>query len=286
MKITNNYNLPKALVDAVTKHEHRKGNFSVTQLLKGSTEIALEMMYADKLEMDVADCFNMILGTAVHRVLEEQEQDFILNEHYMEQPIFAGFTVSGTADVIDTINREISDYKTCSAWKILFKDFDDWREQLKAYLYLWYMETKELYHDASIVAVIKDFSQTDAQIKDGYPQKPIVKIPFKFTDAEIFGVAERWEEKIVEVLQKLASQDWGECSETERWTRPATYAMMKEGRKTAVKLFAIESECREAVEASGKGYFMEYRKGEDTKCDKYCVVGKCGFCPYRNTKEH
>ena len=285
MKITNKSNLPQALVSAVENHEHKKGNFSVTQLLKGATEIALEMMYPDKLEMDVADMFNMLLGTAVHKLLEEQEQEGILNEYYMEIPVFAGFTVSGTADLIDTVTRSIADYKTCASWKIIYKDFDDWKEQLKGYLYMWYTLTGELYHDARIVAVIKDFSPLDALRINGYPQKPIVSIPFTYTDAEIFGVAERWEEKIVEVLQKLVSQDFGQCSESERWTKPAQWALMKEGRKSAIKLFDNEQEANDA-KGEDKNLFVEYRAGKDVKCDSYCVAGKCGLCPYRNSKEN
>lgn len=285
MRVTNKYNLPQAVVDAVQRHDHRKGNFSVTQLLKGSTEIALEMMNSDKLEMDVSDMFNMLLGTAVHKVLEEQQRDGVLNEHYMETTVFAGMTVSGCADYIDTTIKEIGDYKSCSAWKVIFKDYDDWREQTKSYLYLWYVETGELWHDARVTAIIKDFSQTDAERKPDYPKKPIVSIPFHFTDAEIFGVAERWEEKIVEVLQKLVSQDFGCCSEKERWAKPPKFALMKEGRISAVKLYDSQEECKKAVEENGKGFYMESRSGEDTKCDRYCVVGKCGFCPYRNAKE-
>ena len=105
MNVTNKYNLPSALVQAVERHEHKKANFSVTQLLKGSTEIALEMMFPDKLEMDVSDMVNMMLGTAVHKLFEEQDTLGVLNEYYMEVPSFGGFTVSGTADAVDTIAK-------------------------------------------------------------------------------------------------------------------------------------------------------------------------------------
>lgn len=285
MRITNKYNLPQAVVDAVAKHDHKKGNFSVTQLLKGSTEIALEMMNGDKLEMDVSDMVNMLLGTAVHKLFEEQPQEGVLNEFYMEVPIFGTLTVSGTADVIDKIFEEIEDYKTCSSWKVIFKDYDDWKEQGKGYCYLWFRLTGLLYKKFKIVAVIKDWSPTEAMRDSSYPQKPIVSIPFEFDEAEIYGVAERWQIKIEEVLKKMLSEDYGCCSDKERWAKPPKFALMKEGRKTAVKLYDSQGDCEKAVEENGKGFYMESRSGEDTKCDKYCVVGKCGLCPYRNAKE-
>ena len=284
MRITNKYNLPQAVVGAVTKHMHKKGNFSVTQLLKGSTEIALEMANEDKLEMDVSDCINMILGTAVHKIFEAEELEGVLNEQYMEIPVYAGFTVSGTADVVDTFNEEILDYKTCSTWKVIYKDYDDWREQLKAYMYLWYAQTGKMYHTGKIVALIKDFSPTDAQRKGDYPRQPIMTIPFTFTDEEIFGVPERWEVKIREVLLKLAVSSFGVCSEEERWAKPAKYALMKKGRQTAIKLYDSEEACLDAI-GDDNNLYMEYRAGEDTKCEKYCVAGKCGLCSYKNAKE-
>lgn len=283
MKITNKYNLPSALVNAVEKHEHRKANFSVTQLLKGSTEIALEMKYPEKLEMDVSDMVNMLLGTAVHRLLEEQEEENVLNEFYMEVPIWGSLTVSGTADVIDKRIEEISDYKTCSSWKIIYKDFDDWKEQGKGYCYLWFRLTGLLYRKFKIVAVIKDWSPTEAMRDSNYPQKPIITIRFEFTDAEIFGVAERWLIKIEDVLKKMLSEDYGCCSESERWAKASKWALMKEGRKSAIKLFDSEAEANEA-KGNDKNLYVEYRAGEDTKCIKYCVAGKCGLCEYRNSK--
>lgn len=283
MRVTNKMNLPNALVKAVERHEHRKGNFSVTQLLKGSTEIALEMMNPEKLEMDVSDMINMMLGTAVHKLFEEQPTEGVLNEYYMEAPVFGAFTVSGTADVIDTVNEEIDDYKTCSSWKIIFKDFEDWQEQGKGYCWLYNHMTGKMYRRFRIVALVKDWSPTEAQRNAEYPKAPVVSIGFEFTEEEIYGVAEKWQEKIVEVLQKMVSQDYGCCSEKERWAKPAKWALMKEGRKTALKLYDSEGEAM-AAKGEDKNLYVEHRAGEDTKCDKYCVAGKCGLCPYRNEK--
>lgn len=284
MRITNKYGLPEAMVKAVEIHEHRKGTFSVTQLLKGATEIALEMMYPDKLEMDVSDMVNMMLGTAVHRIFEKHETSDNINEHYMESDVFAGLTVSGTADNIDLFMEQITDYKTCSVWKIIYNDYEDWREQIKAYLWLWYNETGNLWHNGRVVAVLKDWSPTDAKFKPDYPKCPVVPIRFEYTDEEIFGVPEAWTEKIMEVLRKLVTQDFGCCTVKERWARPTQYALMKKGRKTALKLYDNEEDAMKAVDGDPTVY-VECRQGEDVKCDRYCVAGKCGLCEYKNSKE-
>ena len=93
MKITNKYNLPKAIVSSAEKDSHVMADFSVTQMLKGATEIALGRVYGDQLQMDASECINMMFGRAVHALFEEQESEGVLNEHYMTARSFAGFTV-------------------------------------------------------------------------------------------------------------------------------------------------------------------------------------------------
>ena len=163
MRYTNKLGLPRAMVKAVERDGHRQADFSVTQMLKGATEIALERMFPDKLEMDVADAVNMMMGSAVHKLFEEQVTWNVLNEHYMEADVYAGFTVSGTADVLDMALEEVIDYKTCSVWKVIYKDYDDWRKQLKGYLWLWFIENGKVWHKARIIALIKDWSPTEAK---------------------------------------------------------------------------------------------------------------------------
>lgn len=284
MRITNRFNLPEPLVKAAERHEHKRADFSVTQLLKGATEIALEMLFHEMLEMDVSDMVNMMLGTAVHKLFEEQESVGVLNEYYMEVPIFGTFTVSGVADVIDTIAEEISDYKTCSSWKVVYGDYEDWKNQGRGYCYLYFRKTGKMIRKFRIIAIIKDWSATEAQRNKEYPQSPIVSIKFEFDPAEIYSVECAWREKIVKVLYKMVTQDFGCCSKEERWVRDEKWALMKEGRKSALKLYDTEAE---AIEAKGedKNLYVEHREGKDVKCDSFCVAGACGLCPYKNGKE-
>ncbi len=56
MKITNKMNLPKPLVDAVTReYTYKPKQYSVTALLKGACQNVLERRYADYIEQDVSD---------------------------------------------------------------------------------------------------------------------------------------------------------------------------------------------------------------------------------------
>ena len=73
--------------------------------------------------------------------------------------------------------------------------------------------------------------------------------------------------------------DIPECSPSERWTTPAKWAVMKEGRKTAVKLCDTEEEALNFIsELEKEKHFVEERKGQDKKCSDYCPCA--AFCSY------
>lgn len=77
--------------------------------------------------------------------------------------------------------------------------------------------------------------------------------------------------------------DWHQglmpCSPEQRWHKPDKWAVMKDGRKRAVRVFEDEGQAVEKLRELGeKGHHIEYRRGEDTKCEAYCPVAE--FCPH------
>ena len=68
-----------------------------------------------------------------------------------------------------------------------------------------------------------------------------------------------------------------QCTPEERWLRPTKYAVMKKGRKRAIKLHDNETEAHGHAETLGKDHLVELRKGEAGRCEKYCPVAL--FCP-------
>jgi len=72
------------------------------------------------------------------------------------------------------------------------------------------------------------------------------------------------------------------CSDEEQWAKPTVYAVMKEGRKSALKLCSSEEEARTLLDE--KGTYLQVRPGEKTRCESYCQVRD--FCEqYQREKE-
>jgi hypothetical protein len=68
------------------------------------------------------------------------------------------------------------------------------------------------------------------------------------------------------------------CSPGERWDRAAKYAVRKEGRKTAVKLFDEKEGAEKLAASLGAKHFVERRAGESVKCRHYCLCRS--FCDF------
>ena len=80
---------------------------------------------------------------------------------------------------------------------------------------------------------------------------------------------------------KLTDDEIKECSLSERWATATKYAVMKEGRKTALKVCSTEDEAQKFIDDTEKDkdkLSIEERPGTDKKCMDYCPCAS--FCSY------
>jgi hypothetical protein len=139
-------------------------------------------------------------------------------------------------------------------------------------------------HYRSFIALLKDHSKTEASRDRQYPQNPVFVYEFSVTQAELFKIGTFIRNKANEYEKYLtvADDDIPPCSPQERWDRPSKFAVKKEGRQKAVKLFDVKEEAEQRAEELGTGHFVEHRVGESVKCQNYCLC--CGYCDYYQTK--
>ena len=82
----------------------------------------------------------------------------------------------------------------------------------------------------------------------------------------------------LEAAESAGDDELEPCSPEERWDRPSTYAVMKEGRKTAVRVFEDKAEAEKLAAENGKGFSVLERKGKSVRCESYCPCRE--FCSY------
>lgn len=282
MKITNKLNLPQPFVSAVERdYQYKDKQYSVTSLLKGICQVMLERRHNDEIEQDVADSIWLILGTSVHSILENaKETADQLKENKIVIDI-GDYKLSGIFDLYDAKEKKVTDYKTGSCWKVIYNDWEDYRKQLLIYAYMLRKIGFEC-DKGEIVMILKDHSKTKAKTDLSYPQLPVYIKKFDFSDKDFEDIEkfiyQRFEE--IRKAEQIQDSDLIECSKEERWHKDDKWAVMKKGRKTAIKLCDSEDIATQYIDDNGFGadYYIEFREGTDGKCDDYCPVKD--YCPF------
>jgi len=278
MKIINKLNLPEGLSRAVSVNRHNDpGCLSATTLIQGVKQIILTERHWDSLEDDVSERIWAVFGSAVHSLLEsEGENDF--TEQEMSCKI-GDVTVTGRIDSYDMERGVICDYKTASVYKIKCGNFDDWYKQ--GMIYAWLL-TRNGFNASKcrFIAMLKDHSKTEAKRDCGYPQSPVYIYEFSVSAQRLKEIENYIARKVEDYCSNAALPDDSipACSPEEHWDRPSKFAVRKEGRKTAIRLYDSLEDAESHRARLGEGHFVEHRKGESIKCRSYCLCARfCGF---------
>jgi hypothetical protein len=213
------------------------------------------------------------------------------DNHIVEERLHAevgGWNISGAVDLqIVTGENVISirDYKTTSAWAVMNEKIE-WEQQLNIYAWLVERNKRVVVDSLGIVAIIRDWSRRDAAKNEDYPQAPVKELPIK-----LWPYKER-EEFIESRLVAHAEAEFAldadealpDCTPSEMWEKPSIWAVRKVGNVRAKSLHNTEEEANAALEAAGKGFEIEYRPGERTRCASFCPVSN--WCQqWRNFQE-
>lgn len=279
MIITNKQNLPQAFVElANQEYEVAENEYRVTSLLRGIRETILLRRHNNEIVADVADMVWLLFGTAVHNILEaQQEAESELKEERLKVKV-GDYILSGKFDLYCYDKKRITDYKTTSVWKIIYGDYKDWRQQLL--IYAWMLRQYGFQCEmGQIVAFLKDHSKQEAKRKADYPLLPVQSVKFSFSERD-FQEIEAWlHERFSEIAEaeKLPDDQLPVCTPEERFNSGDKYAVMKKGRKTALRVLDSKEEAEKWM-ADNKGDYVEIRPGEDKKCLDYCFARE--FCSY------
>jgi len=281
VKITNHFNVPEPLVALARKEYYSKGkaDYSVTEIMSPPRIQRLKRKHWDDMEQDVTDMLWSMLGSALHVVAERSEVVDHLNEERLFMEI-DGVTLSGSIDLQQHVKGGVAlkDYKFTSVWAVM-NDKPEWEQQLNVYAWMVHKIKGVSIKGLQICAILRDWSTRKAQTESGYPQAQIqmVDIPVWSFDKTEKYVHERIELHKESKVQADWDEELPECTDEERWMRTTTYAVKKEGRKSAVRVFDSEEDAVKLIEESEdkKKLSVEVRKGEPVRCTgNYCGVNK------------
>ena len=268
MKLTNTFNLPEPIVQAVQNDAYTAGSadISVTQLLDPPQKVALIREHADEIEEDVSDRIFSLMGQAVHNVLERAEVPGLQEERLYAD--FNGWTLSGQFDYLDE-DGLLWDWKTASTYELSHGVKESREQQLNCYAELARQNGMNI-TGLRVGFILRDWSKRGQYREANYPPHQVVVYPIPLWDGQ------RAKNFIEDRISLHQSSQYVECTDEERWAQPTRFAVVKQGAKRASKVFDTRAEAEEYATGRGTGYFVDVRAGANIRCESYC--GASAFC--------
>ena len=282
MKYTNKYNIPNEIIRSLENDSYSDGgaDFSATGLLQPPQIRMLKKRYESEISTDVSDRIWILLGQSVHNILERANESN--TESLTEQRMFVDidrYKISGQADSIAIEDKILKDYKVTSVWSVIHAKKEtkpEWEQQLNIYAYLYKQTFKQDISALNIIAIMRDWNKSGMLRNKDYPKcsVAVIPIPLWSEEEQLDFIRERIEKHTDAEVIWDALGELPKCTPEERWAKPDTYAVMKKGRKSALRLLPTEEQAKEYI--GDQDLSIEFRKGVSTRCEGYCEVSQ--FC--------
>lgn len=281
--LTNKYNLPEAIVAAVSNDDYSRGeaDFSVTELVAEPRYIQLRRRHGHEIVEDVADMGHILMGKIAHGILEKANLLNALHEERLFTTV-DGTTISGALDhYAYTPDETLMDLKVTSVYAT--KDSNqkaDWVAQLNCYAELL---RRHSFQPAKlqIIPVYKDWRAAEQKRNDWYPSHMLGQ-PITIAMWPQRTIDEYLSDRVAAhvAARDIPNDDLPVCTDLFRWKRPETFAVMKTPKaKRATKLCATEGDARTYVMQRGMTKaVIQHRPAEYPRCASYCSVAQ--FCSY------
>jgi hypothetical protein len=249
-----------------------KSDISVTQLINSPQIVSLQKKHADEIVEDASENVSSLLGSLMHQALENVGSNMdgwtVEKRIYYDVaiPEMGQFKVSGMFDTYDWESKTLADYKLCSVWEHIHGPKVDWVNQLNVLAFMAVHNGYEV-ERATVEAVYRDWSKGKASNGGDYPpaQTETIEIPLWTYQQQKDYIERRVEEHMLAQNGHPA-----ECTPEERWAKDDVWAVMKEGRKSAVKLHFVEEEAYSHAQLPK--HYVQHRPGENVRCENYCNV--------------
>jgi hypothetical protein len=287
MQLTNQFGIPETFVRAIERHTHEGAEYSASQISLPVRIKELVRRYNDQLSEDVTDRIWQLIGSSIHYVLQKGEGQNDLVEEFLTEPITLPNNVSvpfsGTVDLFEPNNKKIIDYKITSVWSYVYGSrISEWTEQINCYAYL-LRRNMWLVESGSVIMIFRDWNKNKATEKD-YPPTQVIEVPVEIwsEDQQRIFIGSRLAQ--FEQAKLVEDHELPFCTPHERWESPDSYAVMKKGRKSAVRVLPTQDDAEQYMMNNNLNskHYIEFRKGQPRRCDKYCPV--VDYCNQRQNE--
>ena len=251
----------------------------VTELINPPLHRTLFHKNWDKIKRDPGESVWMLLGSGLDEIVKRYSTT-ALTKLKLELPTIHGITVVAVPDMIDTVDKVLADLKVTSVWSV--------KETKKEYTYqlnLYHLLLKKLQPELAkqverleIHAILRDWRRNEKLRYHDYPVSQFIILPI-----DIWSTDEQ-EQFLDAQLQDHLQHPERECTNEEKWQKLDQFAVMKAGRKSALRVLDSEQEainwCNTNGHLSnlGKSITIVKRPGECVRCENYCSVAS--FCKY------
>lgn len=277
MKLTNKLNLPQSVVEAIRNDPYDAGDSdsTVTKLIRAPYQVQLEKKHWDDIEEDVSNRLWALFGQIGHTLLERADTNAIKEKRL--STTINDWKISGQLDELVYLPEGVlSDYKFTSVYTVLNGHKKEWESQLNLLSYLLVCNGYERPQKTQIVALLRDWSAAKATYDSNLPRAPIkvIDIPHWDQETQLTFLKER-----IKLHQDLNPES---CTNEERWYSGDSYAVMKKGRKRALRVLSTEHDAllwatQNMSDKDDGKMTIEFRPGKYRRCEDYCSVSK--FCP-------
>ena len=288
-KLTNIHGLPQPIINLFEKETYSKGEarLSVTELIGAPRISILRQIHGHKVVEDAADKFWALMGTNIHRILEQGGD----SEHIAEERLFKevdGWVISGGIDLQKLKNGAVHviDWKFVSVMSAMSAK-PEWEKQLNCYAWL-VREVKNVkVEKLQICAILRDWQKSKAAYDQNYPRAPIVMLSIPLWSHQ--EATDFIHSRVAAHKDASRARDWDEelphCTEEDMWVREERWAVVKDGASRAKRVFSTAVEAHEYMEALGPaervGLRVDRRPGAPIRCEgNYCGVAP--WCSQRN----
>jgi hypothetical protein len=263
MIYTNKHKLPSYIVKWLTNDQYDHNNnpkvISATSLMKPAKATYLSNKHREELEVDCSDMCAIQYGNALHNSFEELNLSPLAEKRYYVD--IGDYTISGKPDL--PLDGKLIDFKSCSVWKYVKRDYLEYILQLSIYRWLMHESGDEMDEVGQICFLFTDWSGSKAKYDRNYPQSRIAVVDMQLLN---YSAVKKYITDRLIAISTCSDDNLPDCTQKELWQDPDIWAVRKIGAKKAVKLY---SGLAEATEALKVGQEVDHRIGKAKRCN-YC----------------